>query len=78
MQNSGGGMRKFLSVFSWGMKIFCLNFMEYEFFFGILEFHSAPVPRIKNDQSLTFIKTRPYQGFDYKKDRKMWRHGHDT
>ena len=51
MQNSGG-VRKFFSVFSWGTKIFCLNFMGYEIFFGILEFHSAPVPGIKTDRSL--------------------------
>ena len=53
MQNSGGGAKIFLSIFmgyenfivwiSWGMK----------FFFGILEFHSAPVPGIKTDRSLT-------------------------
>ena len=27
--------------------------MGYEIFFGILEFHSAPVPGIKTDRSLT-------------------------
>ena len=53
MQNSGGGLRKFFSVFSWGTKTFCLNFMGYEIFFGILEFHSAPVPGIKTDRSLS-------------------------
>ena len=51
MQNSGGG-QKFFSVFSWGTKIFCLIFMGYEIFLGILEFHSAPVPGIKTDRSL--------------------------
>ena len=51
MENSGG-VRNFFSVFSWGMKIFCLNFMGYEFFFGLLEFHSAPVPGIKTGRSL--------------------------
>ena len=45
-------MRKFFSVFSWGTKIFCPNFMGYEIFFGILRFHSAPVPGIKTDRSL--------------------------
>ena len=50
----GGGVRKFFSIFSWGIKIFCLNFIGYEIFFGILEFHSDPVPDIKNDRSLTF------------------------
>ena len=51
MQNSGG-VRKFFSVFSWGTKIFCLNFMGYDIFLGILEFHSAQVPGIESDQSL--------------------------
>ena len=59
MQNSGG-VRKFFSVFSWGTKIFCLNFMGYEIFFGILEFHSAPVPGIKTDRSLRKKLAPPY------------------
>ena len=46
-------MRKFFSVFSWDTKIFCLNFLGYEFFFGILEYHSAPVLCIKTDWSLS-------------------------
>ena len=59
MQNSGG-VRKFFSVFSWGTKIFCLNFMGYEIFFGILEFHSAPVPGIKTDRSLIWRSRFPF------------------
>ena len=50
-------MRKFFSAFSWGTKIFCQNFMGYEIFFGILEFHSAPVPGIITDQSLIQTKS---------------------
>ena len=47
-----GGVRNFFSVFSCGTKTFCLNFMGYEIFFGILEFHSALVPGIRSDRSL--------------------------
>ena len=51
MQKSEG-VPKFFPVFSWGTKFFCVNFVGYEIFFGILEFHSAPVPGIRNDRSL--------------------------
>ena len=56
MQNSEGGAKIFRKIL-WGTKIFCLNFMGYEIFFGILEFHSAPVPGIKTDRSLTLSLT---------------------
>ena len=49
-------MRKFFSIFSWGTKIFCLIFMGYEIFIGILEFHSAPVPVIQNELSLRLFR----------------------
>ena len=67
-------MRKFFSVFSSGTKIFCLNFMGYEIFFGILEFHSAPVPGIKTDRSLKSYAT--HKGFtlffySFRPDKKI-------
>ena len=40
-------------MISWGTQIFRLNFMGYEKYFGILKFHSASAPAIKNDRSLS-------------------------
>ena len=55
MQNSGGGAKIFLSIFM-GYENILSEFHGVWNFFGILEFHSAPVPGIKTDQSLKTLK----------------------
>ena len=52
LKSEGGGVGKFSSLFLWGTKSFCLHFMGYEIFLGILEFDSAPVLGIKTGRSL--------------------------
>ena len=51
MQNPGGGAKIFLSIFIWYENILS-EFHEVWIFFGILEFHSTPVPGIQTDWSL--------------------------
>ena len=51
MQNSEGGTKIFLNIFM-GYENILSKFHGVWNFFGILEFHSAPVPDIKKDRSL--------------------------
>ena len=76
MQNSGGrGVLKFFWVFPWGTKIFFLNFMGYEIFFGILEFHSAQVPGIKTDRSLNDYKSMTKLNHFFESDKDKGHNG---